>query len=182
MNEELVFNIWFIVDVATKLSTHFIIRCYNINGTTDQEKTDLLQKLAETDFKTAERIEFVGNARIPHSSLHYIFETDFEYFVQVAEKQLPPKQVCNGGEIEESKAIKQVFSEYRNRTDDLLTVGQERNHNIVTKLVEPVDCVINEFFIKPQDAKNVPVDDLVDLFCDYYKQHPCRDLFYFRDR
>ena len=65
---------------------------------------------------------------------------------------------------------------------NLFSVGQERNYNFVTKLVEPVDCVINEFFIKPQDAKNVPVDDLVDLFCDYYKQHPCRDLFYFRDR
>ena len=65
---------------------------------------------------------------------------------------------------------------------NLFSVGQERNYNFVTKLVEPVDCVINEFFIKPQTAKSVPVDDLVDLFCDYYKQHPCRDLFYFRDR
>ncbi|MEI7526199.1 MAG: hypothetical protein WCJ95_17775, partial [Mariniphaga sp.] len=44
---------------------------------------------------------------------------------------------------------------------NLFSVGQERNYNFVTKLVEPVDCVINEFFIKPQDAKNVPVDDLV---------------------
>ena len=26
------------------------------------------------------------------------------------------------------------------------------------------------------------MDDLVDLFCDYYRQHPCRELFYFRDR
>jgi len=65
---------------------------------------------------------------------------------------------------------------------NLFSVGQERNFNFVTKIIEPVDCVINEFFIKPQTAKSVPVDDLVDLFCDYYKQHPCRDLFYFRDR
>ncbi len=65
---------------------------------------------------------------------------------------------------------------------NLFSVGQERNFNFVTKMIEPVDCVINEFFIKPQTAKSVPVDDLVDLFCDYYKEHPCRDLFYFRDR
>lgn len=65
---------------------------------------------------------------------------------------------------------------------NLFSVGQERNFNFVTKVVEPVDCVINEFFIKPQDSKNVPVDDLVDLFCDYYKEHPCRELFFFRDR
>ncbi len=65
---------------------------------------------------------------------------------------------------------------------NLLSVGQERNYNFVTKMVEPVDCVINEFHIKPQDAKNVPVDDLVDMFCNYYKEHPCRDLFFFRDR
>lgn len=65
---------------------------------------------------------------------------------------------------------------------NLFSVGQERNFNFVTKIVEPVDCVINEFFIKPQDSKNVPVDDLVDMFCDYYREHPCRELFYFRDR
>jgi hypothetical protein len=65
---------------------------------------------------------------------------------------------------------------------NLFSIGQERNYNFATKMVEPVDCVINEFSIKPQDAKSVPVDDLVDMFCDYYKEHPCRDLFYFRDR
>lgn len=65
---------------------------------------------------------------------------------------------------------------------NLFSVGQERNYNFVTKLVEPVDCTINEFYIKPQDAKNVPVDDLVDMFCKYYALHPCRDLIYYRDR
>lgn len=65
---------------------------------------------------------------------------------------------------------------------NLFSVGQERNFNFATKIVEPVDCMINEFSIKPQDAKNVPVDDLVDMFCDYYKEHPCRDLYFFRDR
>lgn len=65
---------------------------------------------------------------------------------------------------------------------NLFSVAQERNFNFVTKITEPTDCTINEFYIKPADAKSVPVDDLVDMFCDYYSQHPCRDLFYFRDR
>lgn len=65
---------------------------------------------------------------------------------------------------------------------NLFSVGQERNYNFATKIVEPVDCVINEFHIKPQDARSVPVDDLVDMFCEYYKHHPCRDLLYYRDR
>lgn len=65
---------------------------------------------------------------------------------------------------------------------NLFSIGQERNYNFATKMVEPVDCTINEFHIKPNDAKDVPINDLVDMFCDYYKEHPCRDLFYFRDR
>ncbi len=65
---------------------------------------------------------------------------------------------------------------------NLFSIGQERNYNFVTKIVEPVDCVIKEFHLKPQDAHNVPVDDLVDMFCDYYKEHSNRTLFYFRDR
>lgn len=65
---------------------------------------------------------------------------------------------------------------------NLFSIGQERNFNFVTKVVEPVDCTINEFYIKPQDAKSVPVDDLVDMFCQYYASHSCKDLFYYRDR
>jgi len=65
---------------------------------------------------------------------------------------------------------------------NLFSVGQERNFNFVTKIVEKTDCIINEFFIKPEQTKNVPVDDLVDQFCAYYKSHSCRDLMYFRDR
>lgn len=64
----------------------------------------------------------------------------------------------------------------------LFSIAQERNFNFATKIVEPVDCTINEFYIKSNDAKNVPVDDLVDMFSDYYKEHPCRELHYYRDR
>lgn len=64
---------------------------------------------------------------------------------------------------------------------NLFSVVQERDFNFVTKMVEPVNCVITEFFTKPQDARSVPVDNVVDHFCDYYRQHPCRHLFYLSD-
>lgn len=65
---------------------------------------------------------------------------------------------------------------------NVLSVAQERNFNFAARIVEPVDCTINEFHIKPEDAQNVPVNDLVDQFCDYYEAHPTKDLFYYRDR
>ena len=37
---------------------------------------------------------------------------------------------------------------------NLMSVGQERNYNFVTGIVEAVDCTINEFCIKPEDAKS----------------------------
>lgn len=64
----------------------------------------------------------------------------------------------------------------------LFSVGQERNYNFATKIIEPVDCVINEFYSKPDDSTNVVIDAVVDKFCDYYEHHSCRDLIYFRDR
>lgn len=64
----------------------------------------------------------------------------------------------------------------------LFTVGQERNFNFVTKLVEPVDCVINEFFVKPDESSGVMIDDLVDQFCEYYQYHVKKEVVYFRDR
>lgn len=64
----------------------------------------------------------------------------------------------------------------------LFTVGQERNFNFVTKLVEPVDCVINEFFVKPDESSGVMIDDLVDQFCEYYQYHLKKEVVYFRDR
>jgi len=63
----------------------------------------------------------------------------------------------------------------------LFSVGQERNYNFVTKIVEPVDCTINEFFVKP-NTPGVMIDDLVDKVCKYYSPHPTRRITYFRDR
>jgi len=64
----------------------------------------------------------------------------------------------------------------------LFTVGQERNFNFVSKLVEPVDCVINELFVKPDESSGVMIDDLVDQFCEYYQYHVKKEVVYFRDR
>jgi hypothetical protein len=63
----------------------------------------------------------------------------------------------------------------------LFSIAQERNYNFVTKMVEPVDCTINEFFVKT-DSPGVMIDDLVDKFCDYYIAHPTKKITYFRDR
>lgn len=64
----------------------------------------------------------------------------------------------------------------------LFSIGQERNFNFVNSLAEPVDCVINEFFSKPDESKGVMVDDLVDQFCRYYQHHLHKEVIYFRDR
>lgn len=65
---------------------------------------------------------------------------------------------------------------------NLFTVGQERNYNFVTKLVEPVDCFINEFFNKPQETNIPMINELVQQFTRYYKEHPTKEIIYFRDR
>ncbi len=63
----------------------------------------------------------------------------------------------------------------------LFSVGQERNFNFVTKRIEPVDCAINEFFVK-SNTPGVMIDDLVDKTCSYYRSHPTRRICYYRDR
>jgi hypothetical protein len=65
---------------------------------------------------------------------------------------------------------------------NLMSVGQERNFNFATKIIEPVDCFINEFFNKPQETSKVMVLDLVDQFCDYYSNHPTRVVYYYKDK
>lgn len=65
---------------------------------------------------------------------------------------------------------------------NLFSVGQERNFNFVTRIIEPVDCFINEFFNKPQETEKVMINELVDQFCNYYRFHPTKHIIYFRDR
>lgn len=64
----------------------------------------------------------------------------------------------------------------------LFSVSQERNYNFVNNITEPVDCIINEFFIKPDEVPGVMIDELVDQFCTYYQHHQCKEIIYFRDR
>jgi hypothetical protein len=63
----------------------------------------------------------------------------------------------------------------------LFSIAQERNYNFATRMVEPVDCTINEFFVKT-DGPGVMIDNLVDKTCTYYNSHPTRRIIYFRDR
>ncbi len=67
-------------------------------------------------------------------------------------------------------------------TISLFTIGQERYYNFATKLVEPVDCFIKEFFTKPADTPEVMIDALVDMVCDYYHHHHEKTIIYYRDR
>lgn len=64
----------------------------------------------------------------------------------------------------------------------LFSIGQERNYNFATKIIEPVDCVIKEFYAKPDESEDVVIDDVVDQVCEYYQHHICKDLHYYRDR
>ncbi len=64
----------------------------------------------------------------------------------------------------------------------LFSVGQEHHFNFVNNIIEPVDCIINEFFVKPEESTNVMIDQLVDDFCAYYTHHQCKEIIYFRDR
>src|SRR4030042_622691 len=64
----------------------------------------------------------------------------------------------------------------------LLSVAQERDFDFVTKQNKPTDCIINEFYVKPDAARSVMINELVDEFSIYYKHQVCRELKYFRDR
>jgi hypothetical protein len=65
---------------------------------------------------------------------------------------------------------------------NLFSVGQERKFNFATKIAEPCDCFINEFYNKPQDVNKVMITDLVDQFCIYYENHPTKKILYYRDK
>jgi hypothetical protein len=65
---------------------------------------------------------------------------------------------------------------------NLFSIGQERNYNFATKLIEPVDCFINEFFNKPQEVSKVMILDLVDQVCAYYHHHPTKTVIYYKDK
>ena len=120
MNEEIVFNIWFIVDIGTNLSTHCIIRPYNLTGT-DEEKLKVLHILAETDYKSCERIHYsekmnaiYGNGQAIEGYGHVsvikeYFELNFEFFARKAEEQLPVLVKFLGDGKGKNETIKQAL-------------------------------------------------------------------------
>ena len=64
----------------------------------------------------------------------------------------------------------------------LLSIGQERNFDFVTRLVQPTDNFINEFFVKPDTSKTVMINELIEQFTTYYRNHIDKTLFFYRDR
>ena len=64
----------------------------------------------------------------------------------------------------------------------LFSIAQERDFDFVSRKPLAVDCVINEFYVKPDASSNVMINELVDLFCDYYQYHTKKEVKYFRDR
>jgi hypothetical protein len=64
----------------------------------------------------------------------------------------------------------------------LFSVAQERDFDFASKTARAVDCVINEFYVKPDASSNVMINELVDEFSNYYRFQTCREIKYFRDR
>lgn len=118
--EEFVFNIWFIVDIGTNLSTHCIIRPYNMVGN-DEEKQKVLNSLAETDYKSGDRIHYsdkmnaiYGNSQALEGYGHLsvikdYFELNFEFFVRKAEELLPLQFRFEGDGKGKNETIKQTL-------------------------------------------------------------------------
>ena len=63
----------------------------------------------------------------------------------------------------------------------VMTIGQERNYDFATSLLQPTDNFINEFFSKPEAGK-VMIDELIDQFTEYYRFHKTKELLYYKDR
>ena len=116
---ELTFNIWFIIDIGTDLSKYAIVKSYCLDGD-DNEKIKLLQSLAETDFKTSERIDFAdksitkfenleADGYIHKSFINQFFDMNIDYFLTKMEKYLPLTLKFKGGLLEENEAIPQKF-------------------------------------------------------------------------
>lgn len=107
-SSEIVFNIWFFVDVDTNLCFCWKIKAYNIKGT-DDEKLKVLGILAETDYETVfikklpDNISTVGpdktfNGTMPLGIIQDHFEKNIDYFVNSIEEELPPQIKYQNGE------------------------------------------------------------------------------------
>jgi hypothetical protein len=117
MKKELVFNIWFIVDIGTELSKYVIIKPYCLDGN-EEEKLNLLNTLSETDYVTSERIDFADGIKLKYgnieiegyihiSSINQYFDLNLDFFLTEIEKKLPPVFNFKGDYLGENKISNQ---------------------------------------------------------------------------
>ena len=120
-NKELVFNIWFVIDIGTGLSTHCYLKAYSLSGT-DEEKTKLLMKLSETDFSTCHRFAYANindiksenndvEISIDKRHIDQFFNNFLDIFLAQIELTLPPIIKFNGDLLGKNSVTEMKFSE-----------------------------------------------------------------------
>ena len=118
--EEIVVNIWAIVDLGTRVVYNWAAKAYCVRGK-DEYKSEFLKKLAETDYKTANRrllpgsLKFVVGeqvleGKISVSEFNNYFDSNIKWFVAEIEKTIPPSIIFNA-DPEKCKAIPQKLPE-----------------------------------------------------------------------
>ncbi|GJM62629.1 hypothetical protein [Persicobacter diffluens] len=97
-NTELVFNIWFIVDIRTGLSSAALFKAYRLSGS-DDDKFKVLQEAAAADYPSAQRIDFdkdtfanIGeaekmNGMIPDNLINSYFYQNMDLFLKNMEQE-----------------------------------------------------------------------------------------------
>ncbi|WP_326935333.1 hypothetical protein [Flavobacterium sp. PL11] len=96
--QEIVVNLWFIVDIGTNLCYTWSIKPYALFGTDDQ-KLKILQVLAQSDYITVSQrklpsnyVLVVGNEKltgvVEASQIQNVFEGNVDYFITEIEKDL----------------------------------------------------------------------------------------------
>lgn len=116
---EFCLNIWYIVDIDTDLCSYYIIRHYYLSGD-DNEKTSILKKLAETDYKCENRVKLadantyildgeVLKGYIHSSDLESYFMTNFDHIISVLENKLPLEFKFHPTDYSKCNTSKQVF-------------------------------------------------------------------------
>jgi len=117
MDKEIVFNIWFIVDIGLECASHWLVKPYCMQGS-DEEKLQILNFLAESDFQTATRNKIPDNVVskfsnteitgiIPRNEIFNYFESNLEYFIDYIENELPLIFEFDGSLTNNGKTIKQ---------------------------------------------------------------------------
>lgn len=98
-SNEIVINIWFIVDIGTNLCYSWRIKAYNMQGT-DDDKLNILNYLSHTDYTTVPDRKLPDTAvtiypnqeikaSLPISSINHFFENNIDYFISTLENELP---------------------------------------------------------------------------------------------